>query len=303
MPRYILTTNFDHIKGDSWIPDTLKYRYSFLEETQIDYQPSLAPDLVVVPSNPQEEQQALTIYSRFAPENRVVDNRYPHSDWTCISLARHHFIQPYLSLENYLQILERKARRLVKDFNLFEERVVETWKANFKRQIGRDHFAGGTSYFTELHDHLVNWKTNPEFIGIKKQLDFEREVFYWSNIKGFEQDYDQLFPSETLKQARDIRYNEPYYSDESRESCERVCHFTNPFVYPSDDHYRFWCHHRDTYWNQNPTHSDTYWDIETSYIKELTFVAGFPRFIENYKFGFIPDDLELRSALDQERNS
>ena len=315
MPRYSLVNHFDHIKGDSWSQAQYRYTESFLKETDIDYQISRSRNLAVI----EEEGQEPKTYPRrgrrgFQLEHIGPINQYdPHchnSDPTSLSLRRHHWFDVYLELEDWLDILDAKAKRLTRDFDSFQDRVINAWKVNSYKQIGIDFLRGvgdlassGLAYHNKLVDHCTNWTSNPELLKIKEQLSFEREVFYWSNIREFEEDYNRIFRTQTILQARDSKYDEPYQTEEGRLLCERACGFVNPFVYPSEDYYRYWSEQRDSHYFHNASSNDPYWTIEADYHKQLVFCSPWIRFLTDHTFGTVPDDFKLRKALDQDRNS
>ena len=142
-------------------------------------------------------------------------------------------------------------------------------------------------------------KKDPELLQIKEQLKFEKEVFYWSNIRSFEYDYDQSH-YKSVEELRNKWYNLPYHLDE-HNNITRAWNIENPFAYPSQEHYRYWCNSRDDYYYTHNS-EDQYWDIETNYYKELIFAAPWTRFVDDWKYGTIPDDLDLRGALECARN-
>ena len=307
MPHYKLRTNFKHIKGDSWDPSLLTYRESFIEETLDDYQLIGERNLTLIPSNDQVQGLAFDPqYARNYPELQGYN-----FDRTSIAFGRYN---QWARIDRDLYILNAKADRLLRDFDIHETKIIKNWHDNNLNQIGTDFLSlpertSGSAYLERLADYRLHWESYPEILQIKKQLKFEKEVFYWSNIKAFERDYDQAH-NEPLVVLRNKYYEslyQPIKDDRPRnitpKPWNRVWNIQNPFEYPSQDHYRYWSNSRDDYYINTHTAEDEYWDIEANYFKQLNFAAPWTEFVNNWKRGTIPNDSVLRLALDQERNS
>ena len=292
MLSYKLRTNFEHIKGNSWDPISFRYRQSFLVKSEVDYQIDQARKTAIVPRTILEQEWNFD--PRSAEPSDHLRLRYWDKDLTSISFKDHHRID-LLCFEDFINILDAKTDRLLRDFSVFEQRVLSAWKRNSCKWIGVYEPRHSVSY-PKRFDLSVNSK---EFAQIKAQLAFEKEVFYWSNIRAFEYDFDQS-GFESLSELRTKYYDQIYHLDEHNK-VTRSWNSFNPFVYPSEKHYRFWSENRDLSYKLFQS-EDQYWDSEAKYYKDLVFSTLWTKFVDDWNNSTIPGDLELRAALDCTRN-
>ena len=265
---------------------------------------------------PSDEEEVLT--ASFYP---LLSNQV-RTNYSSLSVSEIFSAEPDITHEQTLYALDCKAKRLDRDLTNYKTRVLSSfrernhlnqeWWLETRSDIRGFTVLQEVEFIEERYREIAR-----QYRNIVEQLNFEGELFYWQNIRSFEDDlnaeYERLVgPEHTLEYLRDREYKyaysklidrsytigKPFEKDYLVVSpCDFVGEgYSNPHRIDSDQHFSVWSKERNRRyrqaWHAGEAIEDEFWNIEADYHKELVFEVPW-----SDAEGYIPDKSTLVQEL------